>query len=236
MIGLAWSLFNPLLMLMVYTFVFSVVFEAKWGTESQGGQGEFSVILFTGMIVFNLFSECFNRSPILIVSNVNYVKKVVFPLEILSWVVLGNSLFHALISLVVLLAAELILLGHIPLTALLLPVVLLPFLMMLAGMSWFLAAAGVFIRDIGQTTGVLTTVLMFTSPLFFPLSALPESIQPWLLLNPLAFFIEETRRVVIWGSFPSPESTMISYLVGLLVASVGYTFFQKTRKGFADVL
>ena len=236
MIGLAWSLFNPLLMLMVYTFVFSVVFEAKWGTESQGGQGEFSVILFTGMIVFNLFSECFNRSPILIVSNVNYVKKVVFPLEILSWVVLGNSLFHALISLVVLLAAELILLGHIPLTALLLPVVLLPFLMMLAGMSWFLAAAGVFIRDIGQTRGVLTTVLMFTSPLFFPLSALPESIQPWLLLNPLAFFIEETRRVVIWGSFPSPESTMISYLVGLLVASVGYTFFQKTRKGFADVL
>lgn len=235
-IGLAWSLFNPLLMLGVYTFVFSVVFEAKWGVDTDEGKGKFAVVLFAGMIVFNLFAECFNRAPALIVSNVNYVKKVVFPLDILCWVLLGSAIFHALVSLVVLLAAELLIFGGIPVTSLWMPIILLPYFFAILGMSWFLAASGVYIRDINQITGVLTTVLMFTSPLFFPLSALPESIQPWLMLNPLAYFIEEIRAVLVWGEHPGWRGQLAAYILGIGAAWAGYAWFQKTRKGFADVL
>jgi len=235
-IGLAWSFFNPLLMLTIYTFVFSVVFKAKWDSDLDGGKGEFAVILFAGMIVFNIFAECFTRSPTLMIENANYVKKIVFPLEILPWVVLGNALFHAAISLIVLFIAEFIVLGYVPWTAFMFPIVIAPFLLGLAGLSWFLSASGVFIRDLGQLVGVLTTVLMFTSPLFFPLSALPERMQPWLMLNPLAYFIEEARAVIVFGNYPSMSHLAIAYSVSLLIAFLGFAWFQKTRKGFADVL
>lgn len=236
MIGLAWSFFNPLLMLMVYTFVFSVVFNAKWGTEASDSKGEFAVILFTGMIIFNIFSECVNRAPGLMIANANYVKKIVFPLEVVPWVALGNAIFHALISLLILLLAQLIIIGHIPWTIITLPVVLLPFMASLMGAMWILAAVGVYIRDLGQLMGVITTVLMFTSPLFFPLSALPEAMQPYLALNPLAYFIEETRSVVIFGNLPSVRAFVLASCFSLLLLGIGFSFFQKTRKGFADVL
>lgn len=236
MIGLAWSFFNPLLMLMVYTFVFSVVFNAKWGTEASDSKGEFAVILFTGMIIFNIFSECVNRAPGLMIANANYVKKIVFPLEVVPWVALGNAIFHALISLLILLLAQLLIIGHIPWTIITLPVVLLPFMASLMGAMWILAAVGVYIRDLGQLMGVITTVLMFTSPLFFPLSALPEAMQPYLALNPLAYFIEETRSVVIFGNLPSVRAFVLASCFSLLLLGIGFSFFQKTRKGFADVL
>ena len=236
MFGLVWSFFNPLLMICVYTFVFSVVFKAKWDSETEGGQGEFAVILFAGMVVFNIFSECFNRAPTLIISHANYVKKIVFPLEILPWVVLGNAVFHAMVSLVVLLLAEYYIFGAIQLTALLFPIVLLPFMLMMVGLSWFVAASGVYLRDLSQIAGVLTTVLMFTSPLFFPLSALPEQIQPLLELNPLAYFIEMSRDVLIWGRLPEWRSLGVVTIIGISFAGLGYAWFQKTRKGFADVL
>ncbi|MDG3086926.1 ABC transporter permease [Vibrio hannami] len=236
MIGLAWSFFNPLLMLMVYTFVFSIVFNAKWGADLGGGKGEFAVILFAGMIVFNVFAECVNRAPGLMMANTNYVKKIIFPLEVIPWVVLLNALFHALISFLILLIAQLLIIGTIPSTILVLPVVLLPFAACLMGVTWILAAAGVYLRDLGQLMGIITTVLMFTSPLFFPLSALPESLQPYLALNPLAYFIEEARAVIIFGNIPSLASLVTTSLLGVVVLFVGYAFFQKTRKGFADVL
>lgn len=235
-IGLAWSFFNPLLMLIVYTFVFSVVFNAKWGSDLGGGRGEFAIILFTGMIVFNIFAECINRAPSLMMSNTNYVKKIIFPLEIIPWVVLLNALFHALISFIILLFAQLLIIGYIPPTILALPFLLLPYATCLVGLMWVLSAAGVYLRDLGQLMGIATTVLMFTSPLFFPLSALPQSLQPYLALNPLAYFIEEAREVIIFGNIPSIGSLTISSIFGMTVLFTGYVFFQKTRKGFADVL
>lgn len=236
MMGLAWSFLNPLLMLTVYTFVFSVVFRAKWDTDLGGGKGEFAVILFTGMIVFNIFSECVNRAPQLMLSNANYVKKIVFPLEVLPWVAIANALFHGFISLMVLLIAQMSVLGYIPWTVVFLPLVIVPFLLGLMGLCWLLAAAGVYLRDLGQLMGIITTVLMFTSPLFFPLSALPESIQPFLALNPLAYFIEEARSVVIFGNTPSLSPLVMVYILSLLIFYTGFAFFQTTRKGFADVL
>jgi lipopolysaccharide transport system permease protein len=235
-IGLAWSFINPLLMLMVYTFVFSVVFKARWGTGGNESKADFAIILFTGMIVFGLFAEIVNRAPGQIISNANYVKKVVFPLEILSWVSLGSVLFHSLVSLAVLLVAQLIINLSLPWTVVLFPLVLLPLIFASLGAAWFLAALGVYVRDIGQITTVFTTVLMFVSAVFYPLSALPEAYQAWLRLNPLVLIITESRKVLVFGSLPDWFWLGIALLIGLAIAFAGFWWFQKTRKGFADVL
>jgi lipopolysaccharide transport system permease protein len=234
--GLAWSFFNPVLMLIVYTFVFSVVFKARWNVSGDESKTDFAIILFTGMIVFNLFAEIVNRAPGLIIYNVNYVKKVVFPLEILSWVALGSVLFHSLVSLFVLLLAQFILNQSLPWTIVLFPLVLLPLIFASLGAAWFLAAIGVFVRDVGQITGVITTILMFLSAVFYPLSALPERYQNLLKLNPLVLIITESRNVLIYGSLPDWPWLGLALLMGLAIAFTGFWWFQKTRKGFADVL
>ena len=234
--GLAWSFFNPVLMLIVYTFVFSVVFKARWNVGGNESKTDFAIILFTGMIVFNLFAEIVNRAPGLIIYNVNYVKKVVFPLEVLSWVTLGSVLFHSLVSLFALLLAQFILNQSLPWTILLFPLVLLPLVFASLGAAWFLAAFGVFVRDVGQITGVFTTILMFLSAVFYPLSALPERYQNLLKLNPLVLIITESRNVLIYGTLPDWLSLGIALCVGLIIAAIGFWWFQKTRKGFADVL
>ncbi|ACV64805.1 ABC-2 type transporter [Desulfofarcimen acetoxidans DSM 771] len=234
--GIAWSFFNPLLMLFVYTFVFSTVFKSRWGVGGEASKSDFAIILFVGMIVHGLLAECVNRAPGLIISNVNYVKKVVFPLEILPWVVLGSAFFHSLVSLLVLMIAQLFINQTLPWTSIFFPLVLLPLIFASMGFGWFLAALGVFVRDIGQITGVFTTILMFLSPVFYPVSALPKAYKTWMLLNPLTLIIEENRKVLIFGSLPDWSSLVISLLVGLFIAAVGFWWFQKTRKGFADVL
>lgn len=234
--GLAWSFFNPILMLIVYTFIFSVVFKSRWGSSGSDSKTEFALTLFVGMIIFNLFSEAINRSPSLIVERVNYVKKVVFPLEILPLVNLGAALFHSLISILVLILAIVIINGQIFWTAFLLPLVLLPLIFLILGISWFLAALGVYVRDIGQFIGVLMTVLMFLSPVFYPISALPAKFQTWMLLNPLSFIIEQARIILITGGMPDLIGLCIYLFVALLIMLLGFAWFQKTRKGFADVL
>lgn len=233
--GILWSFFNPVFMLVVYTFVFSVVFKARWSGGSDS-KTEFALILFAGLIVFNLFAECFNRAPGLILANVNYVKKVVFPLEILPWVALGAAMFHALISLGVWLIAYLILFGVPHITVLLLPMVILPLLLFIMGLTWVLASLGVYLRDVSQFVGLLTTVLMFLSPIFYPASALPEEYRHLLLLNPLTPAIEQARDVLFWGKVPDMSMLTVYLLVAALIAWLGFAWFQKTRKGFADVL
>ncbi len=234
--GLAWSFFNPILLLTVYTFVFSVVFKARWGTGGEESKATFAIVLFVGMIVHGLFAECVNRAPGLILSNANFVKKVIFPLEILPWVAMGATLFHTGISLLVLLLAQLILNQTLPWTCMLLPVILFPLILITIGFTWFLAATGVFVRDISQTTGIFTTVLMFLSPVFYPISSLPKEYQGWLGLNPLTFIIDQARQVLIWERLPDWSGLSMYYAISLLIAWMGFWWFQKTRKGFADVL
>ena len=234
--GLAWSFFNPILMMIIYTFVFSVVFKSRWGSTGADSKAEFALILFAGMIIFNLFSEAVIRSPSLIIDRVNYVKKVVFPLEILPVVNLGCALFHALISLLVLILAMTILNGQILWTIVFLPLVLLPLILLILGISWFLAALGVFMRDIGQFIGILMTILMFLSPIFYPISALPVKYQGWILFNPLSFIIEQARVILISGGMPDLLGLSIYLAFALFAMLSGFAWFQKTRKGFADVL
>lgn len=233
--GLAWSFFNPLFMLGIYTFVFSEVFKARWSAGSET-KSEFALLLFAGMIVFNFFSECLNRAPGLILANPNYVKKIVFPLEILPWVTILASLFHAAISLTVWLLAYALLFGLPPPTALYLPLVLLPLALLTVGLCWALASLGVFLRDVSQFIGILTMALLFLSPIFYPASALPAAWRFLLYLNPLTPVIEQTRNLLFWGMAPD-FSLLTAYTAAtLLVAWLGFAWFQKTRQGFADVL
>lgn len=235
MLGLAWSFFNPLIMLAVYTVVFSTVFQAKWGVGSDS-KTEFALVLFVGMIAHGILAESMNNSPSLILRNVSYVKKVVFPLEILPWIVMGSTLFHALISLVVWLLFYVVVNHSIQWTVIFLPLVLFPLVLFSLGISWMLASLGVFIRDIGQMTGILTTILLFMSPIFYPASRLPEPYQTIIYLNPLTFVIEQARDVLMWGNLPNFTGLFIAYFISILVAWIGFVWFQKTRKGFADVI
>ena len=235
--GLAWSFLHPVFMLTVYTFVFSEVFGMRWGqSQGEGGKAQFALILFVGLIVHALFSEVLNRAPGLILNNVNYVKKVVFPLEVLPAILVLAALFHAAVSLVVLQLAFGVLHADWHWTALLAPLVLAPLLILALGLAWMLAALGVYLRDIGQTMGIVTSVLLFLSPVFYPMSAVPERFQPFILANPLTFIIEQARAVLIWGRMPDWIGLGCYALVSAAVAWAGYAWFQKTRKGFADVL
>ena len=234
--GLAWSFFNPVFMLAVYTFVFSVVFKARWGVGGDESKTQFAVVLFVGMIVHGLLAEVLNRAPGLILSNVNYVKKVVFPLEILPVISMGAALFHSLVSLGVLLIAFVMFNGYLHWTVVLAPLVVLPLVILTLGLAWMLASLGVFLRDVGQTIGMITTVMLFLAPVFYPIAALPEEMRPWIMANPLTFIIEQAREVLIWGRFPNWIGLGIYTVAATVVSWAGYAWFQKTRKGFADVL
>lgn len=237
LLGLAWSFFNPVLMLIVYTFVFSGIFKARWGgAEEADSHAQFALILFVGLIVNSLFAEILNRAPGLILNNVNYVKKVVFPLEILPVVAAAAAVFHALVSVGVLLLALLLVNGSLPWTAVFVPVVLVPLLVLTLGGAWFLASLGVYVRDVGQTIGIVTSIMMFLAPVFYPINALPEAYRSWMLLNPMTFVIEQARDVLIWGRVPNWYGLLAYSAVAMLIAWLGYFWFQRTRKGFADVL
>ncbi|MBG6219134.1 MULTISPECIES: ABC transporter permease [unclassified Janthinobacterium] len=235
--GLAWSFFNPVFMLLVYTFVFSEIFKSRWnGLGGDGTKTQFAIVLFVGMIVQGLFSEMLNRAPTLILGNANYVKKVVFPIEILPVVNMGAALFHSLVSIVVLLMAFGIFNGYLQWTAIFIPLVLLPLVILTLGIVWILASLGVFLRDVGQFIGVITTVLMFLAPVFYPVSAVPVSLKPLIMANPLTFIIEQARDVLVWGHMPDWYGLLAYAAVAILIALIGFIWFQKTRKGFADVL
>lgn len=236
-LGLAWSFFNPVFMLTVYTIVFSEVFKMRWNSAGlEESRMQFAIILFTGLIVLSLFSEVLNRAPGLILSNVNYVKKVVFPIEVLPVITLSVALFHGLISLAVLLAAFVLFNGYLQWTVIFIPLVLLPLIIITLGLAWLLASLGVFLRDVGQIVGVMTTMLMFLSPVFYPVSAVPEKFRPIMMTNPLTFIIEQSREVLIFGHLPDWQGLSMYTVVAIFVAWAGYAWFQKTRKGFADVL
>lgn len=236
--GVAWSFFYPVMMLGVYTFVFGVIFRSRW-TGSMGDglpMPEFALVLFAGLIVYGLFSECIVRAPGLVVSNVQFVKKVVFPLEILPVSSVLAALFHMLVSLVVLFCAMLLIQGYIPPTALLAPLVLLPMVIATLGISWFLAASGVYLRDLSQFMPMVSTVLLFMSPVFYPISAIPEKFRHLVYLNPITGLVDAARDVLVFGRLPDWTGLSIQYAIATSIAILGLAWFRFTRKGFADVL
>lgn len=235
-LGLAWSFLNPLLMLSVYTFLFGVVFKSRWGAIAGEGHVEYALILFVGLIVHGLFAECVNRAPGLLLQHVSFVKRVVFPLEILPWTVLASALFHTAVSLCIWLLFAVA--SGFPLSpaALLLPLVLLPLVLLTMGCAWFLASLGVYLRDVGHTVALLTTMLLFLAPILYPMSAVPDKYRYLIRLNPLTFVVEQAREVLAYQSLPDFTGLAIVTAQNLVVATLGLWWFQKTRRGFADVV
>ena len=235
-IGLGWSFSHPIIMLAVYTFVFSVVFQVRWGSDINDSKAQFAITLFSGLIIYNLFSEVLNRSPELLLNNAGYVKRVIFPLEILPLVAMGSALFHASINIGILLGACALLNGSLHWTIVSFPVVLLPLMLITLGFSWILTSLGVYLRDIGHIIGIFTTMLMFLTPIFYPMSAVPQEYKTILMLNPLTFLVGQARRVLIFGHLPDAVSLLVYTIASFIIAWLGYWWFQKTRKGFADVV
>lgn len=234
-LGLLWSFFNPLFMLAVYTFVFSEIFKTRWNINSDS-KLEFALVLFSGLITFNMFSECINRAPTLIINNQNYVKKVIFPLEVIPYVSFISTLYHAFVSIIVWILAYTLLIGIPHPTILYLPLILTPFAFLIMGISWALASMGVFLRDVPQIVGVVTSVIMFLSPVFYPATAVPEQYRTFLYMNPLTHIIEEMHNIMYMGLPPEWGFLMLYWVITFGVACLGFFFFQKTRRGFSDVL
>lgn len=234
MLGFLWAVVYPLMMLAVYAVVFGGVFNARW--SGGGSMKDFVLMLYCGLIIHGVFSETLTRSPTAVLSNTSYVKKVVFPLELLPFTHLASAMFNMLVSLGLLCVFLLIQNHTIPVTALLVPLVLMPLLLLTAGLAWFLAAIGVFFRDVGQMIGVAMSVLLFLSPIFYPASSTPALAQKLIYLNPLTYPIEELRAVLILGVQPDWLHWLAYFTVAILIAIVGLWIFQKSRPAFADVI
>lgn len=233
--GLLWALMTPILLLSVYTAVFSGIFQARWG--QSGGPVEYALQLFVGLTIHGVAAECLNRAPALMASNASYVKRVVFPLQILPMVNLLSALFHFLISFLVLVVFYTVVKHHVPLMGLVyFPFIIAPYIVLLAGISYLLAGLGVYLRDIGQVMGLITTILLFLSPVFYPASMLPPRLQTIFMLNPLTLIIEQSRAVLLDGLTPRWDLIGLYAAGAAVVFIAGFWAFQKMRKGFADVL
>jgi lipopolysaccharide transport system permease protein len=235
MLGIAWAVLMPLFTAAVYTFVFSTVFKARW-PGMPGGPFDFAVIYLTGMIVHTIFAESVARAPGLVIGNTNYVKKVVFPLEILPAVTVLTALVNASIGIAIVIFGNLLLNGNIHLTVLLLPVVIAPYLIFITSLVFFFAATGVYLRDLSQVVSLLITVTLFLTPIFFPIEAVPASFQKLIWLNPLTFIVQQVRAVTIFGHWPNFTGLLIYTLVTLAGLACTFWMFQRLRNGFADVL
>lgn len=234
-LGMFWSLLTPLLMLLVYSFVFSVVFKAKWN-HPGAEDANFGVILFSGMIIHALFSEPMVLSSTSITSNTQYVKKVVFPLEIMAWSTIIVASFQALISFIILIVFMLFSGMTIHPTILLFPLVVAPLILFSVGLGWILSSLTVFVRDIAQLVGIVSIIALFISPVFYPVDRLPLVWQSLIYLNPISYIVDQMRRISIYGEMPDWAGLGIYTLVALLVAWLGLVLFQRLRTGFADVL
>lgn len=235
-LGLVWAFIQPLILLCVYTFVFSIIFEAKWGMSPQQGRLSFAMALFAGILTFNILGDVANAAPGLILGHANYVKKVIFPLEILPLVKLFGAVIHSFFGVIILLAG--IVFSDLTLhwTIILLPVAWLPVMLFSLGWGYFLSALAVFVRDVGQTVGLVVTMLFFLSPIFYPLEAVPESLRIYCQLNPIAVFVEDARRVVLWGSLPNWPWYFAGLIISLVIFVFGFIWFMRSKRAFADVM
>ena len=233
-LGVAWSLIFPLLTLAVYGFVFGVVLKPRW--PNVEGATQFTLILFSGLLIFNFFSECVARAPSLLISNANFVKKVVFPIEVLIWVPIATALFHLMLGLFAWFVLNLLIGDGVSWSFLLFPLAVAPLILLVAGLSWFLSALGVYVRDVAQVIGVSMQLLLYLGPIIYPREVLPESVRWVMLLNPLTIPVEQFRNVVNFGISIDWQIILIFWLVALVICRLGMLFFEKCRHGFADVV
>jgi lipopolysaccharide transport system permease protein len=235
MLGVLWAVVNPILTVLIFSFLFGTIFKARWGSEPSSN-GTFVIIALVGMIIHGIFAESLGQAPNVILGRPSYVKKVVFPLEILPIVTVVTALLNAAATMTVVLAANGILNGSMPITVLLLPVVLVPFIFLVGGVVLFVSAIGVYLRDLAQIVNFLTMATLFLAPVFYPISVVPANYRFLLYLNPLTFIIEQSREVALFGHLPDWSGLTIYSVIAFAFAWAGFWWFQRSRKGFADVV
>jgi lipopolysaccharide transport system permease protein len=233
--GALWSVVSPLLLLAVYTFMFGVVFESRWG-DLPPDKGSFSMLLFAGMLVHGVFAEAASRAPLLVLSQPAYVKKLIFPLEILPVIVVANAVVNAGIGFLLLIVFNLLLGGGLHPALLLLPLVMLPYAVLITGIVLFLSALGVFVRDLAHAIGFIVAVSIFVTPVFYPLTAVPAAYRSLMYLNPLTFIVEQSRALVLFGELPDWGGLILYTGLAILAFWAGLAWFQRSRSGFADVM
>ena len=236
-LGSLWMFGQPLLQLLLYGFVFQVVLRSRWGIQAPDGKDiPFGLLLFCGILLHGLIVDTIVRSPSLIVSNTSYVKRVIFPLEILPLVSAAGTAIGLAFGMGILLAASLYYLGTLPYQALLLPIPLILLFVLTVGLGWLLSAVGVFFRDLSQLTTSLGTIMLFTAPICYPAEMVPQRFR-WLLnINPLTVPVEAVRTLMFSHNAVDWASMGVYAAVAALTATLGYAVFYRMRPGFADVL
>jgi len=232
MFGVAWVFINPLIMLCIYAYVFGHVFQARWPQQENGAP--FWLVLYSGLIAFNIFSDTVSRAPTSVKNYPNFVKKIIFPVEILPLVPLGAALVHAVFNILILLAA-LAWTGQLSAQFVLYPLMLMPLVLLALGLSWFLAAWGVFIKDMSQIVPPFVQMLLFLSPVLYPAAAVPEALRPLYHYNPLGAVIEACRSAAL-GQPINWLSWSGALALGTFAAALGLAFFKHSREEFADAL
>jgi lipopolysaccharide transport system permease protein len=235
-LGILWSVISPLMTLIVYTLVFGVILNLRFGTAVGGGRSDFVINFFAGLIVYNVFASCASRAPLVIINNPNFVKRVVFPLEVIPMAVLGASFVDLAIGLLILFPVHMLVVGKISSTFYLFPLVLIPLCALSLGIGWLTASAGVFLRDMALIMTVLLNLLFFLTPVIYPLSAVPVQFQIIMRLNPLTTIIEDARRTLLLGLTPEWGWWLAVTMVSLVIMQIGYAWFIKSKRIFADVV
>jgi lipopolysaccharide transport system permease protein len=235
-LGFAWTVITPLILAIMYTFVFDSIFKMRWGGATDIGTSNFAIYLLVGLAVHGVFVECLSRAPGLIIANPSYVTKVVFPLEVLPFVVLISALTNAMISLMIAALVNLALSGQLHPTVLFIPILVLPYALFVAAVTMVVAAVGVYLRDLSQLVSLIIPISLFLSPVFYPIEAVPRAMQPLISMNPLTFAIEQARLTLIRGDVPNLIGIAIYTAASMSALAIAYWSFQRLRGGFADVI
>jgi lipopolysaccharide transport system permease protein len=235
-LGWLWLPAVPLLLLGVYSFVFSTVFRTRWDTMSGQGEAPFALTLFCGLTLYGLVAQCVNEAPSLLAAYQSYLKQLLFPSEVLAWVCVLTAAVPLAVNLLLLFIVYSFMVGIPPLSSLLLPFTVVPLTLLTLGGVWFLSSLGVFLRDLSHGAAVFTSALLFLSPVFYPASRVPESLRGWFELNPLTPILEAARRSLFEAQLPDWGSLAVATSIGLLVAWGGHAWFMRTKGSFVDVL
>ncbi|NEN84307.1 ABC transporter permease [Paenibacillus elgii] len=235
-LGLVWTLVQPLVMLVVYSFVFSVIFKVKWGNAEGVSKLDFAMVTFAGLIIFQIFSEPMYRSTAILSANSNYVKKVVFPLEILPTSAVFSGIILNMFSMIILIATLFFYQYPVGWNLLLIPVLILPLTLFTLGFSYIVTTLGVFFKDLGQAMGIIMNILFYISPVFYPVTAVPKEFQIYMNLNPLTFFVESFRAITIYNTQPNWMNYIVMLIISLFLFFLGSTLFNKSKETFSDVI
>jgi lipopolysaccharide transport system permease protein len=232
--GIVWSFAQPLFLLSVYTIAFGVILKARWGFS--GSTADYALMLFAGLIVFNAFSEVLSKASTLVTGNPNFVKKVVFPLELLPVITVATALIHAFIGIAVWVTGYILLVGAPKASVIVFPLILICFVPVLLGLGWLLSSVGVVVRDISQLTSMLNHTLLFLTPIFYSIEAAPPLVQTMLMINPLTSIVEHVRRVLFYGQMPALKGVAVYFVLATLFAWFSLVLFRRLRPSFADMV